>query len=490
MNQPLIDVRNNIIGINETIDTPFGKKRLVYADWTASGRMYRPIEDYMLNEVYPYIGNTHTDTTYTGSFMTDLYHKSQEKIKQHVGATENEAILTCGSGMTYVINKFQRILGYKLHEKYKNQIHIKEEDRPIVFITHMEHHSNHTSWLETICDVEIIPPTSEGQVDLSAFKNMLSQYKNRQTKIASVTACSNVTGVYTPYHEIAEIIHTHGGYCFVDFACSGPYVDINMNPENEMQSLDAIFLSPHKFLGGPGTSGILVFRKHLYNNLIPDNPGGGTVMWTSPYEPHVYRDSIEEREDGGTPGFLQTIRTAKAIELKEQMGTENIQKQEKLLLNRLWERVEQLNGVTILANKIKDRHSILSLEFHNLYHNLVVRALNDIFGIQTRGGCSCAGTYAHHLYEVSSDKSIELKNEILKGNELVRLGWVRISLHPTMLAEEIDYIADAIQYIVEHKQEILALYKTDANNYQLDTTLLEQPEYKVLNESAALPSWV
>lgn len=477
MHNHFLDIRKNIIGINHTFVSPFGKKKILYADWTASGRMYKPIEDYMMEEVYPYVANTHTETTYTGSYMTNLYHDSLQAIKTHVGAGTNEVIIASNSGMTGVINKLQRILGFRLHEHFHNKVTISDNERPVVFITHMEHHSNHTTWLETICDVVIIPPAKHGGVDLEAFESLIEQYKNRETKIASVTACSNVTGIYTPYHQIAEIAHKHNGYCFVDFACSGPYVDINMNPDNAAQQLDAVFLSPHKFLGGPGSSGVVVFKKNLYKNVVPDHPGGGTVRWTSPFEKHLYLDDIEMREDGGTPPFLQTIRVAKAVELKEYMGTVNIQEREEQLLDRLWKRIEAINDVTILESNVRHRQAILSLQFDGLYFNQVVRALNDMFGIQSRGGCSCAGTYGHYLNDLDYDKSLELRHEIEKGNALVKPGWVRISLHPTMLESEMDYIADAIQVITDNKDDIQALYKVDGNDFKLDESILSDPRF-------------
>ncbi len=461
MQQHLLDIRKNIIGINHTFESPFGKKKILYADWTASGRCYMPLEQYMIEEVYPYVANTHTRTTYTGTRMTDLYQQALLTIKKHVGAGENEAIICSNAGMTGVINKFQRMLALRLHEQFQDKVEINEADRPVVFITHMEHHSNHTTWLETICTVEIIPPTATGEVDLEALEQLLAKYADRKLKIASVTACSNVTGVYTPYHKIAAIAHKHGGYCFVDFACNAPYVSINMNPEAEGEYLDAIFFSPHKFLGGPGSSGVMVFKKNLYKNVVPDHPGGGTVVWTSPYEKHVYKNDIEAREDGGTPGFLQTIRVAEAIKLKEQMGVDTIQQREELLLEKLWGRVEKMEGVRILEEGIRHRQAILSMIFDGMHYHMVVKALNDMFGIQTRGGCSCAGTYGHHLYGLDHESSVHIKDEIVGGNPLVRIGWVRVSLHPTMLESEIDYIADAIQFVTEHKDLLNKLYNYD-----------------------------
>jgi selenocysteine lyase/cysteine desulfurase len=313
--------RRQIVGIDQEFDSPYGRKKVVYADWTASGRLFGPIEERLLYELGPFVGNTHTETTITGSAMTQAYHESLAIIKKHVNANASDVILTCESGMTGAVNKLQRILGFRVHENFVDQIHIPHQERPVVFITHMEHHSNHTSWLETVAEVICIEPTEAGMVDLEDFKFKLAQYQDRKVKIAAVSAASNVTGIIPPYYEIARIIHQNGGLCFVDFACSGPYVQIDMHPAGDpLAKLDAIYFSPHKFLGGPGTPGIVIFDSKLYNNRVPDQPGGGTVSYTSPWGDHRYLLDIEVREDGGTPPFLQTIKAAMAMRLKEEMG--------------------------------------------------------------------------------------------------------------------------------------------------------------------------
>lgn len=311
--------RENIIGKNQEFESPYGIKKIIYADWTASGRLYLPIEEKMLNEIGPYTANTHTETSITGSVMTHAYHNARNIIKEHVNASEEDILITTGTGMTGAINKFQRILGIKLNENLKETTAVPEEKRPIVFISHMEHHSNQTSWLETTAKVRVIAADENGLPSLNDLKRLLEEYKDSPIKIAAVTACSNVTGIRTNYQEIAKLMHQHEGLCFVDFACSAPYVSMDMHPDDE-RYLDAITFSPHKFLGGPGTSGVLIFNKKLYKNLVPDNPGGGTVTYTNPWGGHDYIDDIETREDGGTPGFLQTIRIALAIKLKEAMG--------------------------------------------------------------------------------------------------------------------------------------------------------------------------
>ncbi len=442
--------RKNILGRNQTFDSPFGKKKIVYADWTASGRLYAPIEQLLQQEIAPFVGNTHTETTVTGSTMTHAYHEALIIIKDHVGASKSDVIISSNSGMTGVVNKFQRILGLKIHEQFKHEIQLPENDRPIIFCTHMEHHSNQTSWLETIADVEVIQADETGLVDLKHLEQLLQKYKSRKKKIAAITSCSNVTGIFTPYYDIAEIMHRNDGLCFVDFACAAPYVPINMHPENEWQYLDAIYFSPHKFLGGPGTTGILVFGSALYKNKIPDHPGGGTVDWTNPWGQHKYIDKIEAREDGGTPAFLQTIKVALCIKLKEEMDVKKMLTREEEMLDILLPQLEKIPNLHILAGHIKNRLGIVSFYIDDLHYNLAVRLLNDRYGIQVRGGCSCAGTYGHYLLHVSPQHSNSITERVSLGDNSTKPGWVRLSIHPIMTDEEISYIVNSIQTLCQN----------------------------------------
>lgn len=446
--------RRDIIGVAQDIETPYGKKPLVYADWIASGRLYAPIEDIMRDRIGPMVGNTHSESSQTGKFMTNLYETAKQLIKGHVNASEEDVIITTDTGMTGVLCKFQRILGLKVPEKLSHLLKIAESERPVVFLTHMEHHSNQTTWLETIADVVVLQPTKSLFVDANALKTELEKYKDRKLKIGSFTACSNVTGISAPYYELAEIMHSHGGYCFVDFAASAPYVDIDMHPEKKTQRLDAIFFSPHKFLGGPGSSGVLVFNKALYQNRIPDNPGGGTVTWTDPWGGHSFFESVEAREDGGTPGFLQTMRTALAIRLKEEMNVEKIRQRENELVRRCFEELPKIKGIHVLAGEVRYRLGVFSFYLEHLHYNLVVRLLNDHYGIQVRGGCSCAGTYGHLLLEVSKEKSRSITSQIDLGNLAEKPGWIRLSLHPTMTDDEMDYILLAIKKVSEEGEEM------------------------------------
>jgi len=475
--------REQVIGRGQTFTSPFGEQKIIYADWVASGRMYKGVEEKLNNDIFPFVANTHTETSTTGATMSLAFHEATKIIKNHIGANKEDVLISAGAGMTMLVNKFQRILGLKIHEKYRGEINIK--NRPIVFVTHMEHHSNQTSWLETIAEVQLIPHTKEGNIDLEGFKIMLDNFSDRDLKIAAVTSCSNVTGVFTPYYKIAEIMHNNKGLCFVDFACSAPYIDINMHPENPRQQLDAIYFSPHKFLGGPGATGVLAFKKGLYANKVPDNPGGGTVDWTNPWGGHKYVDDIEAREDGGTPAFLQTIKTALCVQLKDKMGVQNIIDREHELNEIIWGKFAELENVHVLAANFPNRLGVYSFYIDNLHFNLAVQLLNDKYGIQVRGGCSCAGTYGHILLNVEEEQSCAITTKINDGDLTSKPGWVRMSIHPTMTDKEIHYIMNAIDFIANNHDEMAKDY---SYNNASNEFIYKEEIYTQKNKDRAI-SW-
>jgi len=445
--------RKNIVGHDACFVSPYGIMRIYYFDWVAGGRLYTPIEEKMTGVFGPFVANTHTETSETGTRMTLCYRHAHEFIKKHVHAGPNDVIITAGSGMTSVVNKLQRMLSLRTSNKRMNRECIDNKDRPVVFITHMEHHSNQTSWYETMADVVMIPPDENLLVDTNALRMELEHYKDRKFKIGAFTACSNVTGIITPYHELAGIMHEYQGLCFVDFAASAPYVAIDMHPDDPMQKLDAIYFSPHKFLGGPGSSGVLVFDSFLYQSDIPDDPGGGTVDWTNPWGEYKYVDDIEAREDGGTPGYLQAIRAALALELKDMMGVEPIMEREKELVTMALEGLRKIPGISILAGNVEHRLGIISFYHRDIHFNLIVKLLSDRYGIQVRGGCACAGTYGHFLLEVSYDRSHQITDKISHGDLSEKPGWVRVSLHPVMTIEEVEYFLHAMNAIAENHEE-------------------------------------
>ncbi len=465
--------RENIIGHDQKFKSGDAEHQMLYTDWTASGRLYQPIEEIMLNKVAPWVANTHTDTSLSGATMTEAYHVAREIIKKHVNASEDDVLISCGTGMTGAMAKLQRILGLQISDRLRDANAVKGFKRPMVFISHMEHHSNHTSWLETIAETIVIPHTSEGLMDLEKLSLLLSKFPNRE-KIVSVTACSNVTGIENPVRKIAGIAHANNAVCFVDYACSAPYVKIDMHP-NDTEYLDAVTFSPHKFLGGPGSSGILVFNKKLYNKSVPDIPGGGTVTFTDPWGNHLYKKDIEEREDGGTPGFLQAIRTALSIRLKEEMGEEQIKLREKEINALVFSSLEKIDEITILEGQHKDRLSIFALTVEGLHYDLVTCLLNDKFGIQARGGCSCAGTYGHYLMDIDDEKSELIRKESEDDCSMNRPGWVRISFHPTSSNAEVEKVCNALKAIVSNAEVWKKEYRRTPDGYVVkDKTLQTQ----------------
>lgn len=477
-----LQFRRNTIGYNQYFTTCVGSKRLVYADWAASGRLYLPIEERLTNVFGPLVGNTHSESSTTGSAMTRSYKIAREIIKKHVNADEDDILICTGAGMTSAVNKLQRILELRVPECFKKMNFKNENSKPIVILTHMEHHSNQISWCETASDVVCIKPLPNGLVDLDNLQAILKRYRNRILKIGSFTACSNVTGIAPPYHKMARIMHENGGICLIDFSASAPYVNINMHPADPMEKLDGIFYSPHKFLGGPGTPGILIFDSRLYPNHIPDCPGGGTVKWTNPWGGHRYYSSPEIREDGGTPGFMQAIKAALCIELKNKMGVVNIQSREKELLGLLVPMLKSIDKVHILGENIKDRLGIISFYMEGIHYNLVVKILNDYYGIQTRGGCSCAGTYGHYLLNINRSLSKKISDRIDIGDLSLKPGWVRISIHPIMTNEDIYTIGNAICEISKNISKLEREYVFNPKTNEFEN-IHECGNYQYCNET-------
>ena len=440
--------RAGTVGQDQTFIGPYGERRIVYADWTASGRLYRPIETRLLDLFGPFVGNTHSESSVTGTAMTLAYHEAHDILKRHVNAGPDDLIITCGSGMTAAVNKFQRILGLKAPERLRDLVRIPDAERPVVFVTHMEHHSNHTSWYETVADVVVVPPDPHGVVDLAALETLLHQHRARPVKIGAFSACSNVTGIFTPIHAMARLMHRAGGVAFADYAASAPYVPIDMHPDDPEERLDAVMFSPHKFLGGPGSAGVLIFNRALYRNRTPDDSGGGTVAWTNPWGQYAFLDDIEAREDAGTPGFLQTIKAALAVQLKEEMGTGPMGDREARIVPYAMDRLAAIPRVHLLAQGNRHRLAMLSFWVEDIHYNLMVRLLNDRFGVQARGGCSCAGTYGHYLLNVDPSRSKAITDRIDRGDLSDKPGWTRLSFHPSTTMADIDHALQAVAEVV------------------------------------------
>ncbi len=457
--QQFREFRDNTLGGGKYCQTRYGKFPVLYADWIAEGRLYGPIERIISEKLGTFVANPHSYSSYTGQNISGAYNEARKIIRQHVNASSDDILVTTGHGMTGALERLIQILDQNFDFKHT---------KPAVFITHMEHHSNHTTWQQAGADIFVIPPDEKGLPDINSLDEMLELNKERTLKIGSFTACSNVTGIVTPYYQLAEVMHKHDGLCFVDFAASAPYVNMDMHPSHPGQSLDALFFAPHKFLGGPGSCGVLVFDRALHCG-VPSVSGGGNVKWTQPGGGFGFSKDIEIQEDSGTPAYIQTIRTALAIKLKEKMGVSNIRHREEELLGRAVDRLKPIKEVELLGCEEDgiEKIGVISFNLTGLHYNLVVRLLNDRFGIQTRGGWSCASTYGHYLFNLTQDESDQLVSRIESGDFTGKPGWVRISLHPTMTDQELDYCLDAIETIVEKGQEWSAEYEynTSDNEY-------------------------
>lgn len=462
-------LRNQLIGNNKVIQTQYGKRLVTYADYTASGRTVSFIEKYLLNIQESY-ANSHTEDSYTGKTMTTFVHDAEQRIKALLGATSDNYIIPVGTGSTGAIHKLCEILGLYVPpslEQHLNQpLKTFVNQRPVVFIGPYEHHSNDLIWRESIAEVVRINLDSEGSIDLKDLDDKLSQpqFKNR-LKIGSFSAASNVSGIKSPVYEIATLLHTHNALACFDFAASGPYVKIDMNHSN-LAYFDAIYLSPHKFLGGPGSSGLLVINKKIYNNHIsPTVAGGGTVDYVSSFGYDFSLDP-ESREKAGTPGILQILKTCLALELKSEIGIDQIEAIEHQYISKVIEELSENTNVDILGPlDPKKRISILSFNIKYkdgyLHHRFVARLLNDLFGIQSRAGCACAGPYGHSLLGINETTSEVFRSFIRNGTHSLKPGWIRVNFHYVMTIDQVNFICDAIQFIADFGYLFLQEYELD-----------------------------
>ncbi|TVQ93413.1 MAG: aminotransferase class V-fold PLP-dependent enzyme [Deltaproteobacteria bacterium] len=470
----LIDsIRRGIIGADEVLDGPFGPRRVTYADYTASGRSLSFLEDYLRNEVMPFYANTHTEASATGRQTTRLREEARAIIHRAVGGGPDDVVIFCGSGATGAIHKLIDILGLRipreLDERYELARQIPPKERPVVFIGPYEHHSNELPWRESVAEVLTIPEDADGRICLRTLEQELARHQRRPLRIGSFSAASNVTGIGSKTAEIAILLHRYGALSLWDFAAAGPYVSMDMNlsgegPHGQLAYKDAIFLSPHKFVGGPGTPGLLIAKRHLFRNKVPAVPGGGTVAYVNPTE-HRYLDDPVHREEGGTPSILGAIRAGLVFQLKEAVGVQTIRAREHAFIQRAIDVWSAHPQIEILGNPQLWRLSIVSFVVRHgarrLHHNFVVSLLSDLFGIQSRGGCSCAGPYGHRLLGIDLERSHAFEREILRGSEGIKPGWVRVNFNYFIDEASFDFLVDAVQWVADHGAELLPLYHFD-----------------------------
>ncbi|MEO7665167.1 MAG: aminotransferase class V-fold PLP-dependent enzyme [Candidatus Limnocylindrales bacterium] len=467
-------IRAAVIGDDEAVMGPYGLRRVTYADYTASGRSLGFIEDYVREAVLPLYANTHTESSGTGLQTTRFREDARAIIRTSLGGNPaDHVVIFCGSGSTAAINKLVDVMNLRLpadlDDRYGFRASIPAAERPVVFIGPYEHHSNELPWRESIADLVTIPEDSDGRIDLAALERALVANADRTLLIGSFSAASNVTGILSDTRAISTLLHRHGALSFWDFGAAAPYVEIDLSPgrpgpDEALDYLDAVFISPHKFIGGPGTPGVLAARRELFRNRVPTAPGGGTVAYVNPEE-HVYLEDPEHREEGGTPAIVESIRAGLVFQLKNAVGEAAIREREHDFIHRAMHRWEENPAIQVLGSHTLPRLSIVSFVVRHagryLHHNLVVALLNDLFGIQSRGGCSCAGPYGHRLLGIDIETSHEFEREISRGCEGIKPGWVRVNFNYFISEPVFEFILDAVDFVATEGWKLVPDYRFD-----------------------------
>jgi selenocysteine lyase/cysteine desulfurase len=481
------------------IETPFGRRLICYADLTASGRHLPAVEEWV-QRARPFYANTHTEISTTGRIMTELRERARRVVHDAVHAADDDVVLFCGSGATAAVNTLSGLLGLRVPEplerEYALSRAIPAERRPVVFVGPYEHHSNELPWVESIAEVVEIVLDDEGQIDLEDLTRRVAQFHERPLKIGSFSAASNVTGVISDVPAIARILHRGGALAFFDYAVAAPYVPIDMHPPSADERIDAIFLSPHKFIGGPEASGILVANRQLFRTRIPDRPGGGTVDYVAgPRREDVdYIRDLAVREEGGTPAIIGDIRVGLAFLIKEMAGAAAIRDHEIAIARDAAARLAKHPRIRILGPEHVPRLAILPIEIEGLHHDLISALLDHLFGIQNRSGCSCAGPYGHRLLGVETQKSAYFRRMLREGVSGIKPGWARVSLPWYASDEEIDFILRAVEFVADHGMDFVPLYRfgwREATWSHIDRSEVLQPVPELspegLQESAESP---
>lgn len=431
---PLASLRSGLIGGDMMIDTPYGPQKLIYADYVASGRALRQIEDFVLEEVLPYYANTHTKASFCGAYMTELRESARAVVGAQCGACEaDHAVIFSGAGATSGLNQVAHMLDVGAGDT--------------VLVGPYEHHSNLLPWRESGAHVIELPEAKTAGPDMNALQSALIQHSAHGRVIVAISAAANVTGVCPDVVAVTKMAKDHGALIVWDYAGGGPYLPMSMTPAPGVE-IDALVFSGHKFIGGPGASGVLIVRRDVARASVPYRPGGGTVAFVNAHH-HDYVARLEQREEGGTPNVVGDIRVALVLLVKNVIGQAVITARNAELASRAFAAWGTLPNVQMLAADHPERLPILSFvprtaQGARIDHNDFTRELSDRYGIQARGGCSCAGPYVHNLLAIGDAQSATIRDDILHSDGTSKPGFVRLNLSVLMSDETVDFILSSV----------------------------------------------
>ncbi|WP_439123618.1 aminotransferase class V-fold PLP-dependent enzyme [Marivita sp.] len=449
-------VRSGLIGDGIKIDGPFGPKPLVYADYVASGRALDQVEDFIRYKVLPYYANSHTQASYCGSYVTRLREAARSEVARMTGVGAGESVVFTGSGSTAAINRIVALLDIARL--------VAQGRRISVLVGPYEHHSNLLPWRESGGTVIEIPEGASGGPCIDALSRALDEAAGADLVVGTFSAASNVTGIVTDIDAITRLLKSRGALAVWDYGCGAPYMAMDMKSGTDAAK-DAIVFSPHKFPGGPGASGVMIVRNAVVSRCTPSLPGGGTVSFVSPWG-HTYSDRIEAREEAGTPNVIGDIRVALAMLVKEALGQDWLDARQNHLRQRaeaVWSRnprlqmlgLAQPNALPIFSFRVRDG------EGGYVHQQFFTRLLSDAAGVQARGGCACAGSYAHRLLHLDQTQSESLKRAISEGCELEKPGWVRLNLSALMTNEKADYVIQSVDALAFSASDYQSGYRAD-----------------------------
>jgi len=445
-------LRAGLIGEGRMIPGPDGPRPLIYADYVASGRALRQVEETVLEDILPFYANSHTEGSYCGAFITRLRREGRALIARHCGADAGYATIFAGAGATAGLNRLVHLLGVPQD--------VAAGRVPLVLVGPYEHHSNILPWRESGAEVvEVSEDPVAGGPCLTHLENLLRDAGGRPV-IGTFSAASNISGILTDTVAVTRLLKRYGALSVWDYAGGAPYLAMSLDAGTDHQK-DAIVFSPHKFIGGPGASGVLVVRKAVVRVDTPVWPGGGTVTYVSRWG-HDYSASLESREEAGTPNVLGDIRAALAVLVKEAMGQDWLDSRHAAIRARAVEGFSALPGFHFAGAG----RAAAALPFFSFWltrpgggaypHALITRALSDHFGVQTRSGCACAGPYGHLIFGIGEDESADIRRRILAGDDTARPGFTRFNLSALMSDAKIEAILTAVSEIAKAPERFVS----------------------------------